>query len=75
LYELFVDFMFVWTPILCCGLFVICVFNVSVLWILYGLSFYVVYIVDQFAVIFCIFFQIFFALKLLIFGGLHGRRK
>jgi hypothetical protein len=39
-----VDFMFIWTPILCCGLFVNCVFNVSVLWILY-----------EFAVIFCIF--------------------
>jgi hypothetical protein len=57
LYGLFVYFMFVWTPILCCGLFVNCVFNVSVLWILYGLSFYVVYIVDEFAVIFCIFFK------------------
>jgi hypothetical protein len=39
-----VDFMFVWTPILCCGLFVNCVFNISVLWILY-----------EFSVIFCIF--------------------
>jgi hypothetical protein len=37
LYGLFVDFMFVWTPILCCGLFVNCGFNVSVLWMLYGL--------------------------------------
>jgi hypothetical protein len=67
-------FRFVWTPILCCGLFVNCVFKVSVLWILYGLSFYVAYIVDEFAVIFYIFFN-FFALKLLIFGGLPGRRK
>jgi hypothetical protein len=41
-----VDFMFVWTPILCCGLFVNCVFNISVLWILY-----------EFSVIFCIFFK------------------
>jgi hypothetical protein len=57
-----VDFMFVWTPILCCGLFVNCVFNVSVLWILY-----------DFFVIFCIFFQKKFALKLLIFGGLPGK--
>jgi hypothetical protein len=38
LYGLFVDFMFVWTLILCCGLFVNCVFNVSVLWILYEFS-------------------------------------
>jgi hypothetical protein len=36
-----------------------CVFKVSVLWILYGLSFYVVYIVDEFAVIFYIFFIFF----------------
>jgi hypothetical protein len=43
-----VDFMFVWTPILCCGLFVNCVFNVSVLWILY-----------EFSIIFCIFFKFF----------------
>jgi hypothetical protein len=39
-----VDFMFVWTPILCCVLFLSCVFNVSVLCILY-----------EFSVIFCIF--------------------
>jgi hypothetical protein len=58
LYGLFVDCMFVWTPILCCGLFVNCVLNISVLWILY-----------EFSVIFCI-FSIFFALKLIIFGGL-----
>jgi hypothetical protein len=44
LYGLFVDFIFVWTPILCCGLFVNCGFNVYVLWMLYGLSFYVVII-------------------------------
>jgi hypothetical protein len=50
-----VDFMFVWTPILCCGLFVNCVFNISVLWILY-----------EFSVIFFAFFH----LKLIIFGGL-----
>jgi hypothetical protein len=63
LYGLFVDFMFVWTQILCCGLLVNCVFNVFVLWILY-----------EFSIIFCIFSN-FFALKLLIFGGLPGRRK
>jgi hypothetical protein len=28
---LFVDFMFVWTQVLCCGLFVNCVFNVFVM--------------------------------------------
>jgi hypothetical protein len=39
-------FMFVWTPILCCGLFVNCVLNISVLWILY-----------EFSVIFCIFLK------------------
>jgi hypothetical protein len=41
LYVLFVDFMFVWTQILCCGLFVNCVFNVFVLWILY--EFFVIF--------------------------------
>jgi hypothetical protein len=48
LYGIFVDSMFVWTPILCCGLFVNCVFNISVLWILY-----------EFSVIFA-FFKLFF---------------
>jgi hypothetical protein len=75
LYGLFVDFMFVWTPILCCGLFVNCVFNVSVLWILYGLSFYVVIILLMNLLLFFSFFQKKIALKLLIFGGLPVRQK
>jgi hypothetical protein len=55
-----VDFMFVWTPILCCGLFVNCGFNVSVLWMLYGLSFYVVIILLMNLLLFFLhFFKIF----------------
>jgi hypothetical protein len=38
------------------------------------LSFYFDYIVDEFSVIFCIFFTK-FSLKLLIFGGLSGQPK
>jgi hypothetical protein len=67
-----VDFMFVWTI---CGLYVFmdsnfmlwticdCVFNIYVLWILY-----------EFSVIFCIFSN-FFSLKFLIFNGLPSRQK
>jgi hypothetical protein len=48
-----------------------CVFNVSVLWMLYGLSFYfyVVIILLMNLLLFFVFFE-FFSLKLLIFSGL-----
>jgi hypothetical protein len=47
-----------------------CEFNVYVLWMLYGLSFYVVIILLMNLMLFLHFFKKFFALKLLIFGGL-----
>jgi hypothetical protein len=46
-----------------------CGFSVSVLWVLYGLSFYVVIILLMNLLLFFAFFK-FFALKLLIFGDL-----
>jgi hypothetical protein len=69
-YRLFVDFMFVWTI---CGLYVFMdsnfmLWTICVLWI-----FYCGYCMNF--LLFFAFFQKKFALKLLIFGGLPGRRK
>jgi hypothetical protein len=63
-----------------------CGFNVSVLWMLYGLSFYfyvVIIFVDEFSVIFFSFFRIFFSeiinfrwpRQTWIFGGQEESRR
>jgi hypothetical protein len=62
-----VDFIFVRTLILCCGLFVNCVFNVFVLWILYGLSLYVVIILLMNLLLFFAFFFNFFCFEIVNF--------